>query len=298
MAPNAFCLWDTVIYLRASHTLLPRAFLEVLQKQAEWDWPQKDLNKRMFCTKCMNHEFWFTAVDITSNMTIAPWGYVSEHSCVNFIKSPRVSGFDEWESVQNAELLANVGEEEQERYASIVQVVFLVEHEEKMAKGHGADVQQDGTAGSTVAGSSKKMAVSDATSHSRDTLCASCVGPGVAADRWSKVEDSLAPSRLMGKAAEVTWGDNTLTNSIWQPANCKNQSWTNEQRSSFLVASVGGQRAPAAMEVRDDKAAVNGDAEERGHIVNQKGRNQEVEPLVLANGPRATTTEVNVGDLR
>lgn len=155
MAPNAFCLWDTVIYLRASHTLLPRAFLEVLQKQAEWDWPQKDLNKRMFCTKCMNHEFWFTAVDITSNMTIAPRGYVSEHSCVNFIKSPRVSGFDEWESVQNAELLANVGEEEQERYASVVQVVFLVEHEEKMAKGHGADVRQDGTAGSTVAGSSK-----------------------------------------------------------------------------------------------------------------------------------------------
>lgn len=155
MAPNAFCLWDTVIYLRASHTLLPRAFLEVLQKQAEWDWPQKDLNKRMFCTKCMNHEFWFTAVDITSNMTIAPRGYVSEHSCVNFIKSPRVSGFDEWESVQNAELLANVGEEEQERYASVVLVVFLVEHEEKMAKGHGADVRQDGTAGSTVAGSSK-----------------------------------------------------------------------------------------------------------------------------------------------
>lgn len=85
---------------------------------------------------------------------------------------------------------------------------------------------------------------------------------------------------------------------VWQPANCKNQSWTNEQRSSVLVASVGGQRAPAAMEVRDDKAAVNGDAEERGHIVNQKGRNQEVEPLVLANGPHATTTEVNVGDLR
>lgn len=128
MAPNAFCLWHTVIYLRASHTLLPRAFLEVLQKQAEWDWPQKDLNKRMFCTKCMNSEFWFTAVDITSNMTIVPRGYVSEHSCVNFIKSPRVSGFDEWESVQNAELSANVGE---------------------------ADVRQDGTAGSTVAGSSK-----------------------------------------------------------------------------------------------------------------------------------------------
>lgn len=59
--------------------------------------------------------------------------------------------------MQNAELSANVGEEEeeQERYASVVQVVFLVEHEEKMAKGHGADVRQDGTAGSTVAGSSK-----------------------------------------------------------------------------------------------------------------------------------------------
>lgn len=91
--------------------------------------------------------------------------------------------------MQNAELLANVGEEEQERYASVVQVVFLVEHEEKMAKGHGADVRQDGTAGSTVAGfqqgtrHTKEMAVSDATSHSRDTLCASCVGPGVAADR-------------------------------------------------------------------------------------------------------------------
>lgn len=53
--------------------------------------------------------------------------------------------------MQNAELSANVGEEEeeQERYASVVQVVFLVEHEEKMAKGHGADVRQDGTAGST-----------------------------------------------------------------------------------------------------------------------------------------------------
>lgn len=36
--------------------------------------------------------------------------------------------------MQNAELLANVGEEEQERYASVVLVVFLVEHEEKMAK--------------------------------------------------------------------------------------------------------------------------------------------------------------------
>lgn len=67
---------------------------------------------------------------------------------------------------------------------------------------------------------------------------------------------------------------------------------------SSAVAFLLRQRAPAAMEVRDDKAAVNGDAEERGHIVNQKGRNQEVEPLVLANGPRATTTEVNIGDLR
>lgn len=67
---------------------------------------------------------------------------------------------------------------------------------------------------------------------------------------------------------------------------------------AFLLRLSAAREPLQLMEVRDDKAAVNGDAEERGHIVNQKGRNQEVEPLVLANGPRATTTEVNVGDLR
>lgn len=217
MAPNAFCLWDTVIYLRASHTLLPRAFLEVLQKQAEWDWPQKDLNKRMFCTKCMNHEFWFTAVDITSNMTIAPQGYVSEHSCVNFIKSPRVSGFDEWESVQNA-----IGKRGGGGAGAIRQRCaggfprWTWRKDGKRApswRTAGRDSRKYSSGFQQGTRHTKKMAVSDPTSHSRDTLCASCVGPGVAADRWSKVEDSLAPSRLMGKAAEVTWGDKTLTNS-------------------------------------------------------------------------------------
>lgn len=84
---------------------------------------------------------------------------------------------------------------------------------------------------------------------------------------------------------------------IWQPAYCKNQRRSDQQSGGFLVASASGQRAPAAMKVSDDEAAVNGDTEERGHVINQESRNQEGQPLVSAHFPRATHIEVDVRDL-
>ena len=61
---------------------------------------------------------------------------------------------------------------------------------------------------------------------------------------------------------------------IRQPANCKNQHWTNQQSGGLLVAPVGGQSAPAAVEVRDDEATVEGDTEERGHVIEQERRDR------------------------
>lgn len=51
------------------------------------------------------------------------------------------------------------------------------------------------------------------------------------------------------------------------------------------------------MQVRDDEAAVDGDAEEGAHVVEEEGRDQEEEPLVPAHRPRAATVKVNVGNL-
>lgn len=84
---------------------------------------------------------------------------------------------------------------------------------------------------------------------------------------------------------------------IRQPANCEDQRRANEQSCGFLVAPVSCQRAPAAPQVRNDEATVDGNAEERRHVINQEGGNQEEQPLVTAHRPRATLVKVDVGDL-
>lgn len=84
---------------------------------------------------------------------------------------------------------------------------------------------------------------------------------------------------------------------VRQPANGKNQRRTNQQGGRLLVAPVCSQGAPAAVEVRDDEATVDGNTEEGTHVIHQESRNQEEQPLVSAHRPRATPVKVDVGDL-
>lgn len=88
-----------------------------------------------------------------------------------------------------------------------------------------------------------------------------------------------------------------LQSVIRQPANREHHCGADQQSRGLLVASVGGQRAPAASQLGDDEAAVDGDAEEGRHVINQEGRDQEEEPLVTAHRPRAALVKVDVGDL-
>lgn len=83
---------------------------------------------------------------------------------------------------------------------------------------------------------------------------------------------------------------------IWQPADGKHDGGGDEQSGRFLVAAVSSQGRPAAPEVGDDEATVDGNAEQRGHVVNQESGNQEEEPLVAAHRPRTPHIEVYVGD--
>lgn len=83
---------------------------------------------------------------------------------------------------------------------------------------------------------------------------------------------------------------------IRQPADCKHNGGGDEQSSGFFVAAVSSQGRPAAPEVGDDEATVDGDAEQRGHVVNQESRNQEEQPLVAAHRPRTPHVKVDVGD--
>lgn len=83
---------------------------------------------------------------------------------------------------------------------------------------------------------------------------------------------------------------------IRQPADGEHHGGGDEQRRGLLVAPVGGQRGPAAPQVGDDEAAVDGDAEQRGHVVDQEGRDQEEEPLAPAHRPGAAHVKVDVGD--
>lgn len=83
---------------------------------------------------------------------------------------------------------------------------------------------------------------------------------------------------------------------IRQPADGEDHGGADQQGSGLLVAPVGGQRDPAAPQLGDDEAAVDGDAEQWRHVVNQEGRYQEEEPLVTANQPSAALVKVDVGD--
>lgn len=83
---------------------------------------------------------------------------------------------------------------------------------------------------------------------------------------------------------------------VRQPADRKHDGRGEEQGGGFLVAAISGQGAPAAPEVGDDEAAVDGDAEQRGHVVNQESGYQEEQPLVPPHRPRATHIKVYVGD--
>lgn len=83
---------------------------------------------------------------------------------------------------------------------------------------------------------------------------------------------------------------------IRQPADGKHNGGGDEQSGRFLVAAVSSQGRPAAPEVGDDEAAVDGDAEQRGHVVNQERRNQKEQPLVPAHRPRTPHIKVYVGD--
>lgn len=118
--------------------------------------------------------------------------------------------------------------------------------------------------------------------------------------RWRQSGRQLMPHSVYGRSCWVNMRGHNIDKLkciIRQPANCENQRWTNQQSGSLLVAPVGGQSATAAVEVRDDEATVDGDTEERGHVIEQERRDQEEQPLVSAHWPRATLIEVNVGDL-
>lgn len=84
---------------------------------------------------------------------------------------------------------------------------------------------------------------------------------------------------------------------IRQPADGEHHGGGDEQSRGFLVAAVSSQGGPAAPEVGDDEAAVDGDAEQRGHVVDQESGDQEEEPLVPAHRPRAAHVKLYVGDL-
>lgn len=84
---------------------------------------------------------------------------------------------------------------------------------------------------------------------------------------------------------------------IQQPANCENQGGADEKGCSFLIASVSNQGAPTAVEVGDDEATVDSDAQQGGYIVDQEGRDKEEQPLLPTNRPCAANVKVDVGDL-
>lgn len=83
---------------------------------------------------------------------------------------------------------------------------------------------------------------------------------------------------------------------VRQPADRKHNSGGDEQSRGFLVAAVSSQGPPAAPEVGDDEATVDGDAEQRGHVVDQESGYQEEQPLVPADRPRTAHIKVYVGD--